>query len=130
MYILEYTGEKINDKILRLDLFRLLNKEENHWVFTGGLFRILKHYSIPEHLALSINKKGYIVQFWDSIINQLLYCFFFKNFSIVPNEKDKFEVEHMLDDEHLLYVKFHYQKEAKVYFLDSMHLKKLKKRKI
>ena len=44
-YVFEIKDGAVSDKILRLDLFRFINKDNE---FKGGIFHILKHFTVED----------------------------------------------------------------------------------
>jgi hypothetical protein len=125
-YIVEYTNAVLGDKVLRLDLFRFLQKNnvnEDNQDFVGGLFHSFKHISLAG-VNLSVGNESKVEIYHPTrIINYAVKSFFFTK--LVPSKKDnKFTSLVYFDDRYDLLFVYHYEKTPDVYFVDTIRKEK------
>lgn len=108
----------ISNRILRLDLCRGINKGN---IFQGGIFHVLKHFTIEGYPTLSSNVKEYTVDTWSEI-----YKYIILNFFLGTKENDHrnnyFISKSRLDDGHILKGVYYKESEIPVSFISSMHI--------
>lgn len=73
-YIFKIESENaLSDKVLRLDLCRGINKNKQ---FMGGIFHILKHFTLGGYQTLSSFGKEFSVESWAEIYHNIITNFF------------------------------------------------------
>lgn len=121
-YVIENVKGVIQDKILRIDLFRQLKiDKKNNLEFIGGLLHCLKHFSFNDK-PLSTHKANHNINSIESLLIQIALVFF--NYEIkncIGNDKYLLEIKH-----EEMEIRFIYYKEAKsnVYFINSIYRNK------
>ena len=108
----------ISNRILRLDLCRGINGSNQ---FQGGIFHVLKHFTIEGYPTISSNRKEFQVETWSEI-----YKYIILNFFIGKTENDKRENYHIstsyLKDGHLLRGVYYKENDIPVSFISSMRI--------
>lgn len=118
-YVVKTQNDTFGD-VLRIDLFRMHKiKEDGKYEFIGGLFHCLKHFSI-ENNNLCNNKETNNT--YD--IRHIVYLIG-HTFSNKSNKENKTEIS--IDQNHIYYAKFYYEKCSNVYFLETLTKKRIKK---
>ncbi|RZJ33969.1 MAG: hypothetical protein EOO51_11465 [Flavobacterium sp.] len=130
VWVFDRLSDDNDSRILRLDLFRRLNKiphKKRKWDFTGGIFHALKHFSIkgqPLSTGTDIND----VQNIQSIIFLIIKAFF-----LIPGTFDgagtTYTVTFDYDEKYNLKFIFYHEVNTKVYFLKTIYKIKKKKEK-
>lgn len=132
VWIVEYDDEGVvGDKYLRLDLFRHVIGNEKGKDFQGGLLHVLKHFCYcerdkdgnPRYYPLSFEDNRDTISGLHYVIRTIIEAFF-----MTPLEKDynstKGEYTAMVPHKnHTLIAVFYKNKQAGVYFLNSLHIK-------
>ena len=117
-WVFELTDGKLNSDVLRVDLFRILQREGlGRTVFTGGVFHAFKHFSY-QGIPLSYHNEIHDIAHPNYIFNILIEGFFFQ-----PKERlsdTVFTTRVSLDDEHDLMFVFYYEPNTQVYFIKSV----------
>lgn len=125
-YIVEIDNDLIGNKILRLDLFRKIDrnkKDETKFDFTGGLFHMFKHYSVNDiNISTGISTEAN-TPYLDYIINKIIVSFFFDD--LIQASENIFDTLCRYDDNYNLKHSFYYNSNADVYFIRTSH--KIKK---
>lgn len=109
--------DKISEKILRLDLCRNIHSGN---IFQGGIFHILKHFTLEGYNTLSSFGKEFLVENWREIYQIIIKNFFSNEFIF---ERDNYyEAKSSLKDGHILRGIYYKNASAQVYFLDSLRV--------
>ena len=119
-YVVQRKNGKFDDRVLRIDLFRLFQKDKDNpdvYVFTSGLFHALKHFQV-EGKSLS-TEKGYEVGSIDEVVLMCVLAFFQPE---KPNRKDNVVMHLPLPDGKCLEAVFYHEKESNVYTITSLHV--------
>lgn len=119
-WILELVDEKVNDNILRVELFRQVDKlknDESKNEFTGGVFHSFKHFTY-KGIPLSTKKENKEINHPKSIIEFLLQGFFFTELKM-KSEK-KYESKIILSNDKELYFSFYKEDVSGIYFVNSV----------
>lgn len=117
------------NKILRLDLFRKLDKvphRKRKWDFTGGLFHALKHFSMegkPLSTGIDLNDIPNI----EHVIYLIIKAFFL-DAGIFDINGTTYTVLSNLDANYNLKFAFYLEKNTGVYFIKTIH--KVKKKSL
>lgn len=125
-YIVENNNGRIPDKILRLDLFRHLDKIKNkkkRYDFTGGVFHALKHFSC-QNRPLSTGKDKNEIGNPLNIVALALKAFFIYNGEFVDNNTYISRVP--LNDKYNLKFVFYHETNTRVYFIKTVHKEKIR----
>ena len=124
-YIVQKIGVDYSNDVLRIDLFRKIEsstKDNTKYDFTGGLFHVLKHFSIK---GRNLSTELEICDI-DSLKNIISYCV--KAFAIkqFENEKEKIAIAYLSysEQKRMKFVFFH-EDVTNVYYLSSIHLENL-----
>lgn len=123
-YVVEISDNVVLDKILRIDLYRKLDTKNGVKEFTGGIFHILKHFALDEQSSLSTYQKGYIIPYWDYIVNKLIYNFYISELNQI--DKNNYSSVSFLDSTHKLKCFYYYNDEANLYFVKTMLVQTIK----
>ena len=111
-------NNSISNRILRLDLCRGINKS---YQFQGGIFHILKHFTVEGYSTISSCKKEFQVETWSEI-----YKYIILNFFMGKTENDKRENYYIatscLNDGHILRGVYYKENDIPVSFISSMHV--------
>lgn len=107
----------ISDKILRLDLCRDIHQGNE---FQGGIFHILKHFSLENYGTLSSFGKQYIVNRWSDILLDVIQNFYSE--PLCYESKNCFEAKSTLKDGHCLRGIYYNNQKTNVYFLNSIRI--------
>jgi len=110
-------------EILRIDLFRMHKKERNKYVFIGGLFHCLKHFSIDNNNLCNNNdiNNTFDIMHIVYLIGHA-FCNAKKENSLVCN--------FFSDVKHPYIAAFYLEKESGVYFIDTIHRTKISTSKL
>lgn len=118
-YVFESENGKVIDRILRLDLFRLLQKgKKDKFEFTGGLFHALKHFS-KNGVNYSIGKGKLELNHPHELIQSIIEAFFVDKGKF-ENDKE-YVVDKELDEIYNVKYVFHRQPETGVFFLNTVY---------
>lgn len=109
----------ISDKVLRLDLCRGINKGNE---FQGGIFHILKHFSLGEYETISSFGKEFPLEAWGEIYHNIISNFFSSDFK--PERENCYEAKSRARDGHVLRGIYFKNPEVPVYFLNSLRVDK------
>lgn len=111
-----------NDDIIRLDLFRKLNKQPHHkkkYDFTGGIMHALKHFTLngkPLSTGTDINDISHPLKIVEIIID---------TFFIAPDSyyesRNKYVCFYDLDATNDIKFVFYYEDNSGVFFLTTIH---------
>lgn len=112
-------GNTISEKVLRLDLCRGINKRNE---FMGGIFHILKHFSLGEYDTISSFGKEFKVETWGEIYHNIIINFFSDEFWPEKGKENYHEAFSTLSDGHRLRGVYFKNPEVPVYFLDSLRV--------
>lgn len=116
-FIGEWSDNKlIREKILRLDLYRL----NHNYVFTGGLFHAFRHFNLQGY-ALTTCMGEYKLSWIRHFIVALLKAFLCQDLDKDPEDTNRY-ISKIQQECHTFKFVFYYNKEAKVYFLDTAHI--------
>ncbi|BDB55849.1 hypothetical protein [Flavobacterium ammonificans] len=119
-WILELVDERVNSQVLRIELFRQVDKlknDESKNEFTGGVFHSFKHFTY-KGIPLSTKKENKEINHPKSIIEFLIQGFFCAEL-IMKSEK-KYESKINLPDGRELFFSFYKEKIADIYFVNSV----------
>lgn len=129
IWIYDNLNEGDNNKILRLDLFRMLKPiplERRKWEFVGGLFHALKHFSFNGK-PLSTGKDINDVSNVEEIIFLIIKAFFI-NEGEFDESGEKYTVLLKLNEKYNLKFSFYHEKNTKVYFINTIYKQRAKKK--
>mgnify|MGYP000034853990 FL=1 len=115
----------ISNRILRLDLCRGINKSNT---FQGGIFHVLKHFTVNGYPTLSSNTTEYYVETWSEIYKYVILNFFVG--TIENDNRDNYYVaKSYLKDGHILRGVYYKEDNIPVSFISSIRIdNSLKKR--
>lgn len=112
-------GDTLSNKVLRLDLCRGINKNN---VFMGGIFHILKHFTLGGYETISSFGKEFSVESWGEIYHNIIINFFSNEFRPEKGKENYYESFSTLTDGHRLRGVYFKNPEVPVYFLDSLRV--------
>lgn len=118
-YIFEAENGKVVDRILRLDLFRLIKadlKGKNE--FIGGLFHALKHFS-RNGINYSTGKGGHNIHHPQHLIGQIINAFF--SAQGVFETENQYAVINTYDEKYNLKFVFYREGNTGVFFLKTVY---------
>lgn len=110
-------GMTLSEKVLRLDLCRGINKRNQ---FMGGVFHVLKHFTLGGYETLSSFGKELSVETWTEIYHNIIINFFSDKF--FPEKENYYEAFSTLADGHKLRGVYYKNPVVPVYFLDSLRV--------
>lgn len=118
-YVFEAEDGKVVDRVLRLDLFRLLKIDENgNNEFIGGLLHTLKHFS-KNGINYSTGTDKHELYHPQDLVREIIDAFF-----CLPGTfetPDKYVVFKPLDEKYQLKFVFYREKNTGVFFLRTCH---------
>lgn len=111
-------NSSISNRILRLDLCRGINKS---YQFQGGIFHILKHFTVEGYSTISSCKKEFQVETWSEIYKYIILNFFMGK---TENDKRKnyYIATSCLKDGHILRGVYYKENDVPVSFISSMRI--------
>jgi hypothetical protein len=116
---IENNNGKIEDRILRLDLFRQLDEmQDGKHEFTGGILHALKHFSY-NNVPLSTGKQIHNLSHPTEIIFILLETFFFGQGKFINNTT--YVCLYDYNEKYNLKVVYYHEPNTNVYFLKSIY---------
>ena len=110
-------SNKVLDKILRLDLCRNIHSGN---IFQGGIFHILKHFTLDGYHTLSSFSREFAIEHWREIYHIIIMNFFSNEF--LPENGNYYKAISTLKDGHILRGIYYKNASAQVYFLDSLRV--------
>lgn len=118
-YIFEYKNQNDFDKVLRIDLFRRLDKNcLNKYDFTGGIMHAFKHFSI-DGINLSTGKDINNLQNPEELLIKATKAFFINKLE-AKGEK-KFDTYDKIDEKYSLKFSFFFEpKTNNIYHLNTV----------
>ena len=118
-YVVEVIEGKLQEKLLRIDLYRDIkeNKKEG-FDFIGGIFHCYKHFSF-QGVPLSINKEINDLKHPKELVYNIISAFFSGDVKEV--EENTFVSEVKINDAENLRLVFYYEKNTEVYFVKTTH---------
>lgn len=124
VFKVEQSGS-ISNRILRLYLCRGINKSNT---FQGGIFHVLKHFTVNGYSTLSSNTTEYCVENWSEIYKYVILNFFVG--TIENDNRDNYYVaKSYLKDGHILRGVYYKEDDIPVSFISSIRIdNSLKKR--
>lgn len=118
-YIFESEAGVVVDRILRIDLFRLIQKAKNgKGEFTGGLLHALKHFS-KQGINYSTGKCNYELDHPHQLIQMIVDAFFVDE-GHFENENEYVVLKELDDNYHIKYV-FYREQNTGVFFLNTIY---------
>jgi hypothetical protein len=126
--IFDNENEGDNNKVLRVDLFRKLDKirhKRRKYTFTGGLFHALKHFSI-NNLPLSTGNDIHNVKEPTDVIKLIIKAFYLLPGEFDQTDKNKYTVIEPLDEKYEICYIFYFETNTKIYFLKTLFKRKIK----
>lgn len=116
-YLLENVNGVIDDKILRVDLFRMIQPNENGGHdFTGGLFHANRHFSY-KGFPLSTSKEKHDIFNFDQLL--ILICEAFFVHAGTFKTKSNYSVTMPISGNDNIRFEFFYEQKNGVYFLNT-----------
>ena len=88
----------------------------------GGIFHILKHFSLGEYDSISSFGKEFNVETWSEIYHNIIINFFSDEFWPEKGKGNYYEAFSTLSDGHRLRGVYFKNPEVPVYFLDSLRV--------
>ena len=122
-YVLEIADGKVNDRVLRIDLFRQIEKNENGSDFTGGIMHAFKHFSC-DSVPLSTGTDQHDIQ-PPAIIFLLTKAFLLDPGT--PIGEDGYRAISPWDERYNIRYSFYYEQKTAVYFVKAAFKTKRKK---
>ena len=119
-YVVRKKDGKFEDRVLRIDLFRLFELEKTRkqeYEFTGGLFHALKHFQL-DGKSLS-TETGYDVESLDEVMLMCVLAFFQPE---IPERKDCVSMILPVSEEKWCKAVYYHEKESNVYCLTTMYV--------
>lgn len=118
-YIIESDNGNIIDKILRIDLFRQLDKnDDGQNEFTGGIFHAFKHFSIDDR-NLSTGQDVHNIQYPECLLHFATEAFFIAKGTHVTTKELVSRID--LDNNYCLKFVFYFEENTGVYFIKTIH---------
>lgn len=118
-YLMESTEAKGPDKILRIDLFRKLDTSaQGSLEFTGGIFHVLKHFSV-NGVNLSTGKDIHNIDHPERVIELIIRAFFIENGEFETPKKLISRVD--IDERYRLKFVFYFEDNTNVFFIKTIH---------
>lgn len=121
-YIVDYTDSVLSEKILRLDLFRFLQKKSDSpdkLDFIGGLLHSFRHISVSGINLSSGNEKNVEIYHPIRIVDYIIKAFFFEDLE-KGREENIFTSFIKFDDKYNLFFVFYHEYNSDVYFLKTI----------
>lgn len=121
IWVYDNIEEKKENKILRLDLFRKLDKVRHvkrKKEFTGGIFHALKHFSFFGK-SLSTGKDSNNLRHPEEIIFLIIKAFYLSEGTFI-NENSYVTLIRLNDKYDLKFI-FYYESKTNVYFITTIH---------
>lgn len=119
-YVFEIIDSSVrSDRILRLDLCRGIRRD---YIFMGGLFHALKHFTLKEYKSLSSFPKEYIVESWLDIFENIILNFYSEDFILDEKEEKHYVAKSELKDGHILRGVYYKEDSIPVSFLCSLRI--------
>lgn len=119
-WILELVNGNVSSHVLRVELFRKVNKlknDETKTEFTGGVFHSFKHFTY-KGIPLSTKKENKEINHPKSIIEFLIQGFFFTELKL--KVENKYESKLNLIDGRELCFSFYKENVTNIYFVNSI----------
>lgn len=123
-YIFKISSGVVEQRVLRLDLFRHIRKESNGGrSFVGGLFHAFKHFS-RDGINYSTGKGGVQLNHPQELIHKISIAFFMNN-GVWEKESD-YVVFDSYDEKYNLKYVFYKEKETDIFFLRTVYKVQIK----
>ena len=106
-YIIYKEGDKCDDRVLRVDLFRKLEYKDEKSCFTGGLFHVLKHFTTDKDKLTSSN---HLFDFED-LVYYSAYAFFLGD-DVTPEKNNEIIIKTNKNRSHNSLLKFVFFREV------------------
>lgn len=117
-YVVEVIGDKVQEKLLRIDLYRHIKQNsKGGFDFIGGIFHCYKHYSL-EGNPLSTSKEINDIIHPRALIPKIINAFF--NGKVTEGDKSTYISEIEINQKHLRLV-FYLEEITGVYFITTVH---------
>lgn len=124
-YVFEAEGGKVVDRMLRLDLFRIIKPDKDgNLEFIGGLFHALKHFS-KNGVNYSTGTSNHDLDNTQSLIGEIINAFFTIDGTF--ETPDQYVVLRPYENDYNLKFVFYREENTKVFFLKTVY-KEPKKR--
>ena len=118
-YVFALTSEsEISDRILRLDLCRGIKDNK----FYGGLFHVLKHFTVEGYETISHKNKEYELEIWSEIVHLIIRNFFTDYFTQDESNDNIYNSISILKDGYKLKGAYFKEEDIPVYFLNTMFI--------
>jgi hypothetical protein len=118
-YIFESEGGNVLDRILRIDLFRMIrNDKEGYPEFVGGILHALKHFS-KDGIPYSTHKANHQLVNPQHLIGQTIEAFFVVD-GFFENENE-YTVLKEIDEKYSLKFVFYREANTGVFFLNTVY---------
>lgn len=112
-----YGGEKISNRILRLDLCRGIDERNT---FRGGIFHVFKHFTPQGYDTISSRPKEWETETFSEIFRHIILNFFSDDFE---KESDKcYIAKSLLEDGHILRGVYYKEDNIPVAFIKSIRI--------
>jgi hypothetical protein len=108
----------INERILRLDLCRGINRDN---VFQGGIFHVFKHFTVEGYDTISSWNQEYVVNSFPEIYKYVILNFFSDDYK-EDRKTNYYEALSTLADGHLLRGIYYQEDNIPVAFITSMRI--------
>ncbi len=124
-YVFESEGGEVLDRMLRLDLFRMIKKDQNgNPEFIGGLFHALKHFS-KNGINYSTGSSNHELYNPQMLIGEIINAFF--TIDGVFETPDQYVVLRPYQNDYNLKFVFYREENTKVFFLKTVYKEPKKK---
>lgn len=118
-YAIENKKGEVEEKVLRIDLFRQLDlKDDTKKEFTGGIFHVLKHFS-HKGKNLSTGSQIYDISSLETIIELAIKAFFVSDGHFETASKYVSTIDY--NDDHKFKFVFYLEENTKVFFIKTIH---------
>ncbi len=127
IWVYDSLNEGDDNRVLRLDLFRMLKPvplEKRKWAFVGGILHVLKHFSFNGK-NLSTGKDINDVTNVEEVIFMIIKAFFIIGGEFDEKE-EKYTVYLRLNEKYNLKLAFYREKNTNVFFINTAHKQKIK----
>lgn len=124
-YVFEAEGGQVVDRILRIDLFRMIKSDKNgKQEFIGGLFHALKHFS-KNDINYSTGSSKHELDTPQSLIGEIIFAFF--TLDGIFETSDQYVVFRPYENDYNLKFVFYRECKTGVFFLNTVYKEPKKK---
>ena len=122
-YLFQIVNGEISDKVLRIDLYREIKDSK----FIGGIFHLLKHFTIEGFDTISNSKKGTTLENFRCILFNIISNFYLPEKQQKDTEKNNNYISYSYFDEKKILKGVYYKEDnLPVYFINTMYVENSK----